>query len=510
MPRFTEVETRILQKYIQDHKLYDSLILIRGVMENIWANDAPRIVTDYTDHGEEHSKKIIFFAEKLLQVNPAAKFSQQEIYLLLASIYLHDIGMQCDIVKYPEIKKKAEDLGAKFEEVFTAKTTSGYSLEEQKEIRKNHNFLTAAWIEYLYEKKDPVLSHGIRSVPYDFVDDLMDVCKFHSKLSIDDCPDYFSGDPSSRKKMVSSLIRFADELDISSTRVNIETVKIFSLTLENSIYWWLHNYTKIDFVNTNKVHLKVNLHPEDFDKYGSFIRESYITKFKLKNQPVLNVLVEQKIPVVIDNNSDVVVHKRAEKFPSEITAVLDKNIKNSCLSSRSKIPAFSRNLGSKTVEFASVDPEDKKINAIKAAEIHTVSIPETPHIDRRIVCTTTKSFAIKEIINHEMKWHNIIIKNTLFNDDALTLSKTIRTFVGKQRTITLDLCSNDFFDEYFDVNKGYETFIAFLDLPDNLPVDAPIEITFSIYHNGVFEITSKDLTRNKEIHVTIPKKYQNF
>ena len=35
-------------------------------------------------------------------------FLRQEIYLLLAGIYLHDIGMQCDIVKYPEIKEKAE------------------------------------------------------------------------------------------------------------------------------------------------------------------------------------------------------------------------------------------------------------------------------------------------------------------------------------------------------------------------------------------------------------------
>jgi len=58
---------------------------------------------------------------QLLQADTAAKFSQQEIYVLLAGIYLHDIGMQCDIVKYPEIKKKAEDLGANFKEEFIDK-----------------------------------------------------------------------------------------------------------------------------------------------------------------------------------------------------------------------------------------------------------------------------------------------------------------------------------------------------------------------------------------------------
>ena len=149
MPGFTEVENRILTKYISDLKLSRSLTLIREVMESIWANEAPRIVKDYTDHGEKHSERVACFAEKLLQVNPDAKFSQQEIYLLLAGIYLHDIGMQCDIAKYPVIKEKAESLGAEFEEAFTAKTTNEYSWEEQKEIRKNHHLLSAAWIDYL-------------------------------------------------------------------------------------------------------------------------------------------------------------------------------------------------------------------------------------------------------------------------------------------------------------------------------------------------------------------------
>lgn len=328
MPGFTEVENRVLAKYISDITLSRSLTSIRGVMESIWANEAPRVVTDYTDHGEEHSKRVAYFAEKLLQANPDAKFSQQEIYLLLAGIYLHDIGMQCDIVKYPEIKKKAEGLGAKFKKGFTAKTTGDYSFEEQKEIRKNHDFLSAAWIDYLYEGKDPVLSHGIKSIPYDLVDDLIDVCKFHSKLPITDCSDCFSDYPNSRKKMVSSLLRFADELDISSTRVKLETVKIFSINPENSIYWWLHNYTKINFVDCNKINIKVNLHPEDFKLYSSFVREDYITKFKSKNKPVLDILVEQRIPVVIDNNSDVVAHNRAEKFPPEITSVLYIKVQN--------------------------------------------------------------------------------------------------------------------------------------------------------------------------------------
>ncbi len=204
-----------------------------------------------------------------------------------------------------------------------------------------------------------MLSHGIKSVPYDLVDDLMDVCKFHSKLSINDCPDYFSGYPNSRKKMVASLLRFADELDINSTRVKIETVKIFSITPENRVYWWLHNYTKIDFIDSNNVRLKVDLHPEDFNSYGSFVREDYITTFKSKNQPVLDVLVGQKIPIIIDNRSDVVLHPRAEKFPPEITAVLDEKMQKNGFSSNSKIPPTSKDSGSRPVQILPPQPEQE-------------------------------------------------------------------------------------------------------------------------------------------------------
>ncbi len=328
-------------------------------MESVWADDAPRIVQDYTDHGEKHSERIAYFVEKLLQVNPDMKFSEQEIYLLLAGVYLHDIGMQCNIVKYPEVKEKAEELGAKFDEAFTKKTTDGYSLEEQNEIRKNHHFLSAAWIDCLHRGNDPVLSPKIKSIPYDLVDDLMDVCKFHSKLPINHCSDFSKDYPDIRKKMVASILRFADELDISSTRVNIETVKIFSINPENSVYWWLHNYTKIDFVGSNKVLLKVNLHPEDFELYGSFILEDYIANFRNKNKSVLDVLVEQKIPILIDNNSDIVAHTRVEKFPPEITAVLDEKMQENGLSSNSKIPPTSKDSGSRPVQILPPQPEQE-------------------------------------------------------------------------------------------------------------------------------------------------------
>jgi hypothetical protein len=270
MPGFTEIENRIIKKHIKDTRLINSLALIRGVMESIWAEETPRIVKDYTDHGEKHSERVAGFVEMLLNASPNAVFTDQEIYLFLAGVYLHDIGMQCDISKYPEIKENAEGLGVKFKEAFTAKTTNGYSLEEQKEIRENHHYLSAAWIDYLYQRNDDDLHLEIKSIPDDLVNDLMDVCIYHSKLSINDCADCFNFDPNNRKKIIAALLRFADELDISSTRVKFKTVKIFNLNPDNIFYWWLHNHTKIFFIGSNRIRLSVRLHPENFKLYLTF------------------------------------------------------------------------------------------------------------------------------------------------------------------------------------------------------------------------------------------------
>ena len=322
MAKFTEIETEIL-KHVKDDRLQSSLEKIREAVEDIWADDAPRIIHDYTDHGIKHCERLADFANKLLQANDGRVFSFQEMYLLLASIYLHDIGMQCDVVKFPKIKERAEALGAKFEVKFTAKTASKYSIEEQKEIRKNHQYLSAAWIDYANRTGETSAGQAAKTIPEDLVDDLIDICKHHAKLPITDCPLTFKFDPTGRKQLIASLLRFSDELDVDVHRVSIETVKNFSLNSKNSVYWWLHNRTKVVFSARNVVILTIRLHPSDAKQYGSFVYETFITEFRTKNRPVLSVLARDGIPIVIGEDSKVVEHDRAEQLPSEIVQALE-------------------------------------------------------------------------------------------------------------------------------------------------------------------------------------------
>lgn len=322
---FKPTEQRLIGKYIHNRDLGRSLISIRGVMEKIWAYDAPKIVKNFTDHGEKHSVRVAEFVEQLLQINESVKYSENEIYILLAGVYLHDIGMQCDVAKYPEVKEKAEKLGAKFDVDFCVKAAADYSQKMQDEIRKNHHFLTAAWIDYLFKNKRNndlrKLSNKIQEIPDKLIEDVIDICKFHSKLPINGCPELFKYS-NDRKRMIGALLRFADELDISKDRVDIETIQIFNFDPNNKLYWWLHNNTIIRF-SSNKVLIKIRLKSVDLS-YGSFICDFYINNFQKKNQTVIDVLHYYNIPVVIDNLSGFIEDSNVDECTSEIKHILDK------------------------------------------------------------------------------------------------------------------------------------------------------------------------------------------
>ena len=265
MANFTDIEKELLSS-VTDDRLRSNLEKIREAMEDIWGTGI-HIIQDYTDHGVKHSERVAGFAYKLLKANDGRDISSQEMYLLLASIYLHDIGMQCDVVKFPEIKTKAEELGAQFAVDFKATKSSGFTTEEQKEIRKNHHYLSAAWIDYAYHSGKTVLSGAASNISSKLVGDLMDVCKYHAKLPINDCPSTFRFYQTERKQMVAALLRFSDELDIDRNRVDsIEAINSFNLDPQNRVYWWLHNCTNVDFIASNVVVLTVSLHPGDKKK----------------------------------------------------------------------------------------------------------------------------------------------------------------------------------------------------------------------------------------------------
>jgi hypothetical protein len=322
LAKFTPIENELIGRISPaSDRFVSNLGKIREALEDLWPNDPVRIVDHYTDHGILHTERLMDKAANILNVDKSVHLTDKEMYLLLAGIYLHDIGMQCDLAKFPKIKDKAETLGAKFNIGFDL-VDGKYSREMQKSIRKNHHYLTAAWIDYANRTGETRLGPAAREMDPDIVDDLIDICKYHSKLSIDECPNS-AYNHTERKQFVAAILRFADELDIDVHRINIDTVKNFSIDSENSVYWWLHNRTRIDFIN-NIILLNLILHPIDVENYGSLMKEIFIDEFSKKNGSVIEILCKNGIPIRISSKSGVVANDRVDLLPKDIIHALQK------------------------------------------------------------------------------------------------------------------------------------------------------------------------------------------
>jgi hypothetical protein len=319
MPTLSAGEERLLA-YITDHSLRTSLSLLRQASEHIWHHDAPRIIKDYTDHGIHHLERIAQYSSQLLPNGFAIK--EAEAYALLASLYLHDIGMQCDVIAHPHIKSRAAELGATFEIDFTTTSANTYSVAEHKAIRQNHHYLSIAWIDVAFHTGNTTLGLAAKTIPPHLVKDIMDICVHHTKLPLTSCPATFTVDSTCRKQFIAALFRLSDELDIESTRVSLDTVTTFSISPLNAVYWWIHTRTTLVFKSPCLLRLVISLHPDDAAREGVAIHRAFITEFRTKNAPVLSILAQYGLPVVIDDDSQVIPLAHAERLPHDIVAAL--------------------------------------------------------------------------------------------------------------------------------------------------------------------------------------------
>jgi hypothetical protein len=315
----------------QNYSLKNSLMQIELAVERIWS---PRfiLIENYTGHDIQHSERLINYIIKLIKLYRGdVPFSEEEIYLLVASACLHDIGMQCDIWKegHAEIRKIAESFGAEIDVRSNSDSSGGLSNFEQDAIRNNHNYLSAAWIKYSYIKRyrglppQNDLDIACMGIPENLVRDVIDICLYHSKMDINKC----GSSPlmtDERKKFIASISRFADELDINYDRISMDNYDVFRIPQENLLSWWLHERTTIDLdVKTGNIAFYVSLHPEDEIKYGKIIERIYIDKFQEKNNSIIEILRRNNISIAIDNKS----RARSSEFAPPIKSLTEGNSK---------------------------------------------------------------------------------------------------------------------------------------------------------------------------------------
>ncbi|MDR1901701.1 MAG: Hsp70 family protein [Treponema sp.] len=141
-------------------------------------------------------------------------------------------------------------------------------------------------------------------------------------------------------------------------------------------------------------------------------------------------------------------------------------------------------------------PPVENVNAFKETLAGAVRTQKT----RKIIVTTTKSYALEVLVgNKDEKCNNLIIKNTRIDGDDISVTGHFGTQEADQETVELVVYESDDMNEYYDIDHDLIIGTAVLPLPANLPAGSPIDVTFTLNKEGMLKVHGKDLTGNREI-----------
>jgi len=215
--------------------------IIETVKINIWNSD--NLLKHYTKHGIDHSERITQYLGKLLEKFPTL-LNPQERFVLLAAIFLHDIGNQ--LPRYAGIPIKLT-----------------YSTEELEKIRKDHHMSSCEAVKDSI-KVNSELPLGL-DLCKDYVDFIARVCKYHRKLDLKDLQDTNIASAPLRLHLLGALLRLGDELDADYRRVDMEVLNIIDIPIDSKFYWWSHHY--VQSISTDQGRIKLFFRfPEEYKK----------------------------------------------------------------------------------------------------------------------------------------------------------------------------------------------------------------------------------------------------
>lgn len=225
--------------------LGEYLVAIRDIVKkSVW--DGPIVLNEYPDHGFNHSEKIISFLDEIVpQANP--NLSADELYILLSTAYLHDIGLQ--FPNYiPELKK-----------VLATKGIPGLTAKKQQILRDKHREIVAQIIEEEEQFKN-------LHPPYHSI--IGEICTKHRASHLGE--DYMEmlgafGGEKIRFRLLIALLQCGDALHLSADRVNMKKVDLISH--HSKKYWWKNHYIREIVIDekTNRIRVHYEI-PREFEE----------------------------------------------------------------------------------------------------------------------------------------------------------------------------------------------------------------------------------------------------
>jgi translation initiation factor 2B subunit (eIF-2B alpha/beta/delta family) len=266
----------------------------------------------YTPHGPKHFKMVEDNLHKLIPDKEAEfNFEEEERFYLLASAWLHDIGMYR----------------------LVAKEVWGEELDDN-EIRANHHITSAKFIVNNYKKC------GLNEQDKEF---LATLCLYHRRReNIDKCPTEKSvgvGSKRFRLKLLSAYLRLADAMDIGTYRASTPAYAIclaYNIPHESKMHWIKNRIISGIFIDASSHKISIEfMEPKIDQQWGSYAKDIIDNKLEYVIDSVIQDLNEELNSVkqiLISNNVtyflDIEWTRNLEYVPEQIVSDLIEMVAN--------------------------------------------------------------------------------------------------------------------------------------------------------------------------------------
>lgn len=257
----------------KDDELYNN---IQKIVLNSHKIHSNQILYTFTDHGENHSQRMILFLEKLLSDNKQTKLlNKYEVFILVASVYLHDIGIQFNNLE--NIKYFCKENNIAFD-----------SIEDiNKFIREEHHLLSAFWIQLNIKKEscisdayigDTLLGKYISFVVKSHGIDFSKLTEYNKKISFKGCR--------IRLKLLCVLLCLSDAIDCDCRRIDINKLTYNDIPLGSRIHWYKHYYVQSVEIDKKIIHIYYSFpilaekQKKPYELYFSSVSTYWINRIK--------------------------------------------------------------------------------------------------------------------------------------------------------------------------------------------------------------------------------------
>ncbi|MBD3181467.1 hypothetical protein GF312_04190 [Candidatus Poribacteria bacterium] len=282
------------------------------------------MIKDYTDHGVNHSRRLEGYINDLIQelMQGPNRLCDKEIYILLASCYLHDLGMH---YQYLESLPYFDKLQNEYPNVNFSKRDNLNPEERQRILevtRKEHNRISHELIMAGSIYGD--LATPINGLDQELKHFVATICYGHrlNREEYDELGDESSGSDSIRRSLLARLLRIGDALDVTRERIDMQKMAFQYINDYSKVHWYKHHYTTgMQVSDRNRISLSFNLPCKPDDKTRRLydnIPRWVIDELKLEEYLHVDYLDRYGIAIKIDERRNTNYKDNAE-LGSDVT-----------------------------------------------------------------------------------------------------------------------------------------------------------------------------------------------